>query len=273
VNPVSTLISSKLSNFQMYGERTCETCGSIVPIIKVKTEHREEEVSECLKCDTNKIQKDLQDQFNHLEKNKHVSLFNKFSMIPEDIKFARFSNYKPDDPTKHNAKSTAMRYVKHFQKVMNKELEFHSLLFQGSYGLGKSHLAHSIANELINKGYTVLFIDVPQLLQLFRENIRSKETDESQLMKALADCDLLILDDLGAEYIKKDEGRESWAVDKLFQVFTVRNNKPKIITTNYTSGGLEEKYGILAGGRIVSRMMMGTKPINFTGKDFRLNGF
>lgn len=272
VNPVSTVISSKLSNFEFAGERVCESCGAVVPIIKVKTEHRDEEVSECLNCDTKKIEQDMQHHFDHLNKNKHISLFQKFSILPEDIKAAKFSTYKPDDPSKLEAKSIAIRYVKHFQKVQNGELEYNSLLLQGLYGLGKSHIAYSVATELISKGYTVIYIDVPQLLQMFRENIRNKQFDEGQLMKAIAEASLVILDDLGAEYIKKGEGHESWAVDKLFQVLTLRNKKPKIITTNYSSEGLQEKYGVLAGGRIVSRMMMGTKPVKLTGKDYRLNG-
>lgn len=272
MNSVSTVISGKMSNFQITGERICQNCGATVPIIKVKTEHRDEEVSECLNCDTKKIEQDMQHQFDHLNKNKHVSLFQKFSVIPEDIKAAKFSTYKPDDPSKLEAKSIAMRYVKHFQKVQAGELEYNSLLFQGLYGLGKSHLAHSVATELMNKGYTVIFIDVPQLLQMFRENIRNKQFDEGQILKAISEASCVILDDLGAEYIKKGEGHESWAVDKLFQVLTLRNNKPKIITTNYKPEGLKEKYGVLAGGRIVSRMMMGTKPIKLNGKDYRLNG-
>lgn len=258
------------SNFQIIGHRVCEGCNSEVPIIKVKTEHREEEVSECLNCESQKLQKDIQEQVDYQENNKHVSLFRKYSIIPDDIVNAKFSNYKPSDhPSKLEAKREAMKYVDQFEAI--RDSERHSLFFQGSYGLGKSHLSYSIATELIKKGFNVIFIDVPQLLQMFRNNIRSQKVNENDIMKALANCDLLILDDLGAEYIKKENGQESWAVDKLFQVLSLRNGKAKIVTTNYNATGLEQKYGI-HGGRILSRLLMGTKVIKLDGEDYRLKG-
>lgn len=264
MNQVSTLISS---DFQILGQRTCELCGSSVAVIQF----RERKISECLNCDTHKLQKEIQDQVDHQERNKHLTVFKKYSIIPDDIKNARFSNYKPSDhSSKLEAKRAAMKFVQEFQEI--KDSDQHSLLFQGPYGLGKSHLAHAITKELTNKGFTAIYIDVPQLLQLFRDNIKKQNINENDLIKTISDCDLLILDDLGAEYIKKENGKESWAVDKLFQVLSARNGKAKVITTNYGSQGLIEKYGT-HGGRIVSRMMMGTKVIKFEGKDFRINGF
>lgn len=257
------------SNFEIVGQRKCESCGSTVNIIKVHSEFRQEEISRCLNCDSKKIQEKYQKEYEYLEETKNVGVFNRYSMIPEDIQSARFGNYKPETPSKHEAKRSAMEYVKSFKKIKKQESDYHSLLFQGSYGLGKSHLAYSIARELIEAGHTVIYIDVPQLLQMFRDNIKNKQVDETMFMKAIEKCDLLVIDDLGAEYVKKDDGKESWTVDKLFQVFSIRNNKPKIITTNYNSAGLQDKYGT-HGGRIISRMMMGTRVIKLEGKDYRM---
>lgn len=259
---VDTLVSS---NFETIGKRICDVCNSEVPIIRVKSPFREEEISHCLKCEENKLQKEIEE----FEKKRNISLFQKQSFIPDDILNARFSTYRPADPSQHEAKRIAMEYAKNFNDVISKKTDFNSLLFRGDYGLGKSHLAQSIARELLKKRYDVIFIDVPQLLQSFRNSITSHELNEQKIMKAITDTQLLIMDDLGAEYIKKDNGKESWAVDKLFQIFSLRNNKPKIITTNYDPEGLEEKYGT-HGGRIISRMMMGTKPIKIEGKDYRI---
>lgn len=260
-----TILSGK---FEVIDKRICEKCNVEVPVIRVKTEYREETVSECLTCDSSDLQKNIQDQIEHNEKNRHVTLFNKYSIVPDDIRNARFSNFKPGDhPSKLDAKRTAMKYVQEFEQV--KDSDQNSLLFQGSYGLGKSHLAHSIATELIKKGFNVIYIDVPQLLQLFRDNIKTQSVNEQDIMRTIANSDLIILDDLGAEYIKKENGKESWAVDKLFQVLNSRNSKPKVVTTNYKPQGLRDKYGI-HGGRILSRMMMGTKVVSFDGSDHRL---
>ena len=265
---INTIISSK---FETIGTRICEGCGNEIPIIRVITPNRDEQISKCLNCDNKKLEEKYQEEFEYLENSKHLSFFKKYSMIPDDLRDARFSNYKPDEPSKHEAKRVAMSYVKDFKAISNKELNYHSLLIHGSYGLGKSHLAYSVVKEISNKGYKVIFIDVPQLLQLFRENIKSNDVNEKTIMQVISSCDLLVLDDLGAEYIKNESGKESWAVDKLFQIFSLRNNKPKIITTNLSAKELQTKYGN-HGGRLISRMMMGTKAIKMTGEDFRLKG-
>ena len=262
----SMIISSK---FETIGERICEVCGTKVLIIKFK----DKEISDCVICENNNLQLEYQKQFEVAEKNKNIAMFKKHSLIPESTLNARFATYKPDHPSKQNAKSVSIEYTKNFDKIISGEYEYHSLLLQGGFGVGKSHLAYSIAEEIIKMGYFALFIDVPQLLQFFRNNIQSKELDEQAIMNIFSKTDLMIFDDLGAEYIKKEKDKESWAVDKLFSIFNLRNDKPKIITTNYDSKGLKEKYGLLAGGRILSRMMMGTKRVAIEGKDHRINSY
>lgn len=265
----STIISS---NFEKIGTRVCNECGIDIPIYRIKTEFQEREVSECLNCDTSKLQKKCQAEYENMEKDKNLAIFKKFSMIPFDIANARFSNYKPGHPSTLEAKQIAMKFAKDFQNVKQGNMEYNSLLFQGSYGVGKSHLAHSIAEEVLKKGFSVIFLDTPQLLQLFRNNIQTKEMDEQRIMKAFSEASLVILDDLGAEYIKQENGRESWAVDKLFQLMSIRGSLPKVITTNYDSKNLREKYGT-HGGRIVSRMMMGTRFVKMEGNDYRIKKY
>lgn len=265
----NTLISSKVG---IIGERICEVCGSKVLILKVKKDSEDREVSDCLTCETNKIQNQCQKLYEEAEENINLSVFKKHSIIPDDLKKARFATYKPDHTSKHEAKSIAIKYVKNFDKIKAGESNFQSLIFQGSYGLGKSHLSHAIAEEVLRKGHSVLFIDMPQMLQFFRNNIQSKELGEAKIMSIISRVDLLVLDDLGAEYIKKENGKESWAVDKLIQILNMRTNKPNILTTNYNSRGLEEKYGVY-GGRIVSRLMMGTKAVKLEGSDYRIQKF
>jgi DNA replication protein DnaC len=266
---LNTIISSK---FETVGTRICESCGAEVQIIRVKTPNQEREVSRCLSCDSKQLQAKCQQDYEEAENSRNDAIFQKYSIIPDDISNARFTNYKPNEPSQHEAKRMAMSYAKNFDQIKKGQTDFHSLLLQGSYGLGKSHLAYAITAEVVKSGYSAIFIDMPQLLQLFRDNIQSKEVQEQSLMKYISSVDLCCFDDMGAEYIKHEHGRESWAVDKIFQIFSARSNKPKIITTNYDSKGLQDKYG-LHGGRIVSRMMMGTKLAKMDGKDFRIKNF
>src|SRR5699024_12000063 len=56
------------------------------------------------------------------------------------------------------------------------------------------------------------------------------------LFRSMIDeLDLLVLDDIGSEYVKANEyGYESWASDVLYKVFDMRLNKSIICSTNYS---------------------------------------
>lgn len=261
---ISTITSS---NFETQGSRICEYCGTKVPIYYLK--NKDKTVSQCLKCENKKLQNECQKEYENFQKNMNKAIFKRNSLISSDILASKFSSYKPNHPSQHEALRIAMSYAKNFDKIKEGEGEYNSILFQGSYGLGKSHLSYAIATEVMQKGFSTIFIDIPQLLQVFRENIQTKKFSEQQIMKSISEASLVIFDDLGAEYIKQDNGKESWAVDKLFQLFSLKTNRAKIITTNYNAKKLQDKYGD-HGGRIISRMMMGTKRIAMEGNDYRI---
>ena len=75
------------------------------------------------------------------------------------------------------------------------------------------------------------------------------------------DCDLLILDDLGAEF------STSYTVSEIYNILNTRLNegKPVIINTNYEFEEIEQKYT----PRIASRIIGTYVPIEFCGEDIR----
>lgn len=83
------------------------------------------------------------------------------------------------------------------------------------------------------------------------------------------ELDLLVLDDIGSEYVKANEyGHESWASDVLYKIFDMRLNKSVICSTNYSEKMLIEKYGN-HGNRIIDRMMDLAKAIRLEGESYR----
>lgn len=213
----------------------------------------------------------MRDFKQRMDEQKGERLFQQYSLIPSDLNKASFETYIPANDSQKDALKKAQWYGNNFKTIIESH-EWNSLLFQGEYGLGKSHLSYSIANAVKEQGYKVVFIDTPSLLRLIRESFSNKSFSESDIHKVCAGVDLLVLDDIGAEYVKMKNGEESWAVDVLFQLIGSRVDKPKIFTTNYDSKGLSAKYG-QHGGRIVSRMMKGTKPIKLVGEDYRTKGW
>ncbi|MCK4451361.1 MAG: ATP-binding protein, partial [Anaerolineae bacterium] len=102
------------------------------------------------------------------------------------------------------------------------------LVFTGTYGCGKTHLAAAIANYRMAQGHLAAFVVVPDLLDYLRDtfNPQSTVTFYQQFVEVRR-VPLLILDDLGTE------SATPWAREKLYQLFDYRYNArlPTVITT------------------------------------------
>jgi DNA replication protein DnaC len=104
------------------------------------------------------------------------------------------------------------------------------LVFMGTYGCGKTHLAASIANHRQAQGYPVLFVTVPDLLDHLRATYSPSSTvSYDKRFHQIRTAPLLILDDLGTE------SATPWAREKLFQIIDHRYaaQAPTVFTTVY----------------------------------------
>ena len=118
----------------------------------------------------------------------------------------------------------------------------------------------------MKKGYTAVFISVPKLLTKIKNTYNNDGPTEDQLLRVVAEVDLLVIDDIGAEY--KNE-KSNWNTSKLFEIFDERAGKATIFTTNLSSAQLKA----WVGERNFSRMMENTTPIVMKGEDYRRNDF
>lgn len=137
-----------------------------------------------------------------------------------------------------------------------------SILMRGATGLGKTHLSLAIANEVIRRGYGVVYVSAPSVVQKLEKQYFSRgETDDS-LMDILTGCDLLIIDDLGTEF------RTQFSVSQLYNVFNARmlQHKPVIINTNLDLVDMEKAYS----QRFVSRIVGSSTKLDFVGDDVRV---
>ena len=132
------------------------------------------------------------------------------------------------------------------------------LLFTGSRGSGKTHLAVAIAGESLRQGRQVFFAFVPTLL----DHLRMTYSPDSpvgfdELFEQVLNVPLLILDDLGAE------NSTAWAEEKLYQIVVHRHEArlATVITTASTMEELEDSKPRISS-RLVDGMVVDWVPID-----------
>lgn len=142
------------------------------------------------------------------------------------------------------------------------DLSSPSLFMHGKTGLGKTHLSLAIAGYIVNNGFGVIYGSAQNLLtRLERERFGRNYEESGYAEQALLDCDLLILDDLGAEF------STTFTVSAIYNIINTRISRglPVIINTNLTPEELEQKYS----QRITSRIIGNYKSLQFCGRDIR----
>jgi DNA replication protein DnaC len=121
------------------------------------------------------------------------------------------------------------------------------LVFTGTFGCGKTHLAAAIANYGLSQGHSALFVVVPDLLDHLRATFNPNgRVSYDKRFEEVRTAPLLVLDDLGTE------SATPWAREKLFQLLNYRYNArlPTVITMQKSVEELEE-----TNPRLSSRML------------------
>ena len=109
------------------------------------------------------------------------------------------------------------------------------ILMTGATGLGKTHLSLAIASRVMERGYSVIYGSAPELMRILEREYFGKSDNDT--MSALTGCDLLILDDLGAEMDKALYG------SLLYEMINGRVSRglPMIVSTNYNAAELSRR--------------------------------
>lgn len=154
-----------------------------------------------------------------------------------------------------------LKYCKSYAQGFTTSSE--SILMKGATGLGKTHLSLAIANEVIKRGYGVIYVSAPALLSKLEKEYFSRDSSGSNATELLSSCDLLIIDDLGTEF------RTQFSVSQIYNIFNSRvlQGKPVIISTNLSMAELEKAYS----DRFVSRINGAAQKLDFLGEDLRIH--
>lgn len=199
-----------------------------------------------------------------IERKKNMERLYTLSCMSSRLRNYSFENYKVCNENK-----TAYFKAKKYVADLLAGKKSNSLFITGNIGTGKTHLAASIANELIKNGQPVIFGTLINLLTEVKDSYSIDGEYESKIINKYSKIGLLIIDDLGKERPSE------WTLEKLFTIINNRyeNNLPVIITTNYNREKLRERLACNKNyeiaDSIISRLYEMCKGINITGKDKR----
>jgi DNA replication protein DnaC len=193
------------------------------------------------------------------------------------------------DPENHEdaklgqARLAAGRFVEEYP------VEKTGLLFVGSVGVGKTHLAVGILKTLIrDKGVPCQFCDYRELLKSIQNSYNSSvPATEMDILRPVFDAEVLVIDELGA--VRSTE----WVFDTVNYILNSRynHNKTTIITTNFPDQPEQERVdddnprsysaadraarretlGDRIGERMRSRLHEMCKKVEMEGRDYRLH--
>lgn len=189
--------------------------------------------------------------------NKQKALgFAKSSIIPKTYKQKRLNDFEAESNLLKRAKSEAVDYILNFDEHLKNGK---NLMLQGTMGTGKTHIAASIRNALVEQNYKVFYISFPEYMDMLKMSFDDSDKQHNT-KRMISECELLVIDDIGANRLT------GFAIDELFKITDARIGACTIYTTNMSTKDFEQSIEIK---RAFSRMLENTNVITFDGDDYR----
>ncbi|MEC1744146.1 ATP-binding protein [Schinkia azotoformans] len=189
--------------------------------------------------------------------------------VPEEFRNAKIASFRLNlyktEKSQHRAstaKRVSVNYVKNFKEMQaqSKGLYFYSY----TKGSGKTRLAASVGGALIQQHQAqVLFTTAVDCLAEIRKTFgENSKKNTSELIDALKNVEVLIVDDLGVENVS------DWVEETFTTILEYRltNKKVCIFTSNLSIEELNNKY---KQGRVSSRIEKMAFPVYMPDESIR----
>ncbi len=214
-------------------------------------------------CEIQKIKED--EEKLEIEENQRV--VRKLRNLCFDGRDKLFEYTFENSKKNNSALKLCFNYCEKWEEVKKNNV---SLLLCGGVGAGKTYLACSICNKLINEQKVpVKFISEYNYI-----NSYSSAKDKGEFLNSFAKYSLIVFDDFGSKCIKKNDDSNGW-LSFVFDLIDMRyiQEKPMVITSNLSKELFaSDKFNSVDKQRVFSRIKeMSGVPIEVKSKDFRKN--
>lgn len=185
--------------------------------------------------------------------------------MPKEIVNASMKNIYTDDKNRLEAIKWLTTFIK---KVENNE-KSKGLFLTGNFGCGKTYLVAACFNELAKKGKNVACLYYPEFLRNLKERFSE---DYKEIFDKVKKCDLLLIDDIGAETVT------SWNRDEVLGTilqYRMQEGLPTFFTSNLSIKELEvhlagnDSEGKIKARRIIERIKYLTDNITMIAENRR----
>ena len=141
-----------------------------------------------------------------------------------------------------------------------------NIIFLGSSGVGKTHLATAIGIEAASQRISTYFINFAVLMEKFKQ--AAKENRVEKIVKHYLKYTVLIIDEIGYLPVDKD------AAYGFFQLIAARYEfRPTIITTNQSFSKWPDVFGdAVIANAIIDRLVHHCDIVKITGHSYRMKG-
>lgn len=186
--------------------------------------------------------------------------------VPKSIKEASMKDIYKND----KARIPVIKELKKFISEYKLGKGTKGIYLHGSFGCGKTYLIAALFNELAKKNVKSIIVHVPELLRDLKESF---STSYSSKFSELKHTPLLLLDDIGAEYLT------AWGRDEVIEPilqYRMDEHLPTFFTSNFTLEELEKHFSVtnnsvdkVKAKRIMERIRQLSVDVELISKNLR----
>lgn len=184
--------------------------------------------------------------------------------VPSAIKNASIKDIYKNDKNRLAILKEIKEYLSNYENATK------GIYLHGSFGSGKTYLIAALFNELAKKNIKSVIIHTPELFRSLKDSFSSNYSEKFDMLKKVP---LLLLDDIGAEYLT------SWSRDEVLEPilqYRMDEKLPTFFTSNFTLDELENHLSITNGGvdklkakRIIERIKQVSIDVELISKNLR----